>query len=348
MRGHPCRSLLLSLFTFFVVFVSFPTPSRAQDAAEYRRRANVLRQAVQRCSQRLASGDISACTVDVGFGINRTVSMPEAQRLADDFERRAQQMDTEWQKKHCVAVRDRYIRDMAAIQRMQKTIEMSRQELDEWTARNQEAQVSAIKSALNLFVDGGLAYVADSTRTLNGLKGALAKYEKQLVRQGRAPDPLQKGKWMDMSKRILEMEIAVSSARQLQAKKEKAEIFWGYFTASTKDVDESMTGFKAALNAVDEDPILHKFLLDKGLMPLVGRLKTKQLMPKKPYLLNLLEFVKDYGYSATEWAASRNRILQQYNVSDDQLRAVNAMQVELKKTMGELNNCVNRGFITRP
>jgi hypothetical protein len=348
MLRHRGSFALLVTLVFLSAFASLPSLCHGQDAAEYRRRANVLRQAMQRCSQRLQSGDITTCSVDVGFGINRTVSMPEAARLADDFERRAQQMDREWQKNHCLAVRDRYIRDMAAIQRMQKTIEMSRQELDDWARRNEEAQASAIKSALNLFVDGGLAYIVESKNALNGLKGALAKYEKQLIRQGRAPDPLQKGKWMDMSKRILEMEIAISTAKQLQAKKEKAEIFWGYFTASTKEVDDSMTGFKGALTTVDEDPILHKFLADKGLMPLVNRLKTKELFPKKPYLLNFLEFVKDYGYSATEWVASRNRILQQYNVSDDQLRAVNSMQNELKNTMTQLNECVSKGIVERP
>jgi hypothetical protein len=348
MQKHHARTFALALLILLLTATLFNALVHAQDATEYRRRASVLRQAVQRCSQRLLSGDITACTVDVGFDVNRTVSMPEAQRLADDYERRAQQMDREWQKKNCSAVRDRYVRDMAAIQRMQKTIQMSQQELTEWTTRNEEAQRAAIMSAINLLVDGGLAYVAESTEALNGLKGALAKYEKQLKRQKRSPDPLQQAKWIDMNKRILEMNASISAAKQLQDKKEKAEIFWGYFTANTKEVDESMNGFKAALNAVDEDPILHKLLVDKGLMPLVNRLKTRELFPKKPYLVNLLEFAADYGYSATEWVASRNRIIQQYQVSDDQLRAVNSMQVELKRTMGALNECVSKGFVTRP
>jgi hypothetical protein len=237
---------------------------------------------------------------------------------------------------------------METVKRNQKTIQMGQAELEDWTKRNEEAQRDAIKSALNLLVDGGLAYMAESTQAANGLKGAIAKYENQLKRKKKRIDPLQWGKWLEMNKRLLEMNLFISGAKALQDTKEKAEIFWGYFTANTREIDRSTNDFKNALNAIDEDPILHKILVDKGLQPLVQRLKTKQLLPKKPYLLNLLEFAKDYGYSATEWVASRNRIVQQYDVSDQQLRAVQVMQEELKKTVPALNVCVEKGLVTRP
>jgi hypothetical protein len=345
------KHILIVIFTILLIAVILPlmpAPSCAQDSQEYRRRANVLRQAVQRCNERISSRELTSCTVEVGFGINRTVSMSEALKIADDFDRRAREFDREGEKRWCVSVRDRYIRDMEAIRRMQKTIQMGQQELEEWARKNEEAQWNALKAALNLLVDGGLGYLAESTQTLNGLKGALTKYENQLKRQKKKIDPLQQAKWMDMEKRIVEMEMAMNGAKQLQNKKEKAEIFWGYFTSSAEEVDKSMDSFKTALNTVDEDPLLHKILTDKGPQPMVGRLKIKYIMPKKPYLLNMLEFAKDYGYSSWEWIESRDRIIQQYDVSDQQLKAVNAMQEEIKRTMASLNDCIAKGLVARP
>ena len=225
---------------------------------------------------------------------------------------------------------------------------MGQQELTEWTKKNEEAQYDAIKTALNLFVDGGLAYLAESRAARDGLKGALAKYEKQLKSPAPQTRPAPAGKMARYEQAHRGDGNDHIRREGLAEKKEKAEIFWKYFTANTKDADQSVSSFKASLNAVQEEPILHKLLVDKGLMPLVNKFKTRELFPKKPYLINLAEFTRDYGYDVVEWTASRNRIIQQYNVTDEQLRAVNSMTEELKHTMGAINECVSRGFITRP
>jgi hypothetical protein len=61
--------------------------------------------------------------------------LSEAVRLADEYDVKARQADVQAEKTWCNATKDRYVRDMEAIRRTQKTIEMSRQELDEWTRR---------------------------------------------------------------------------------------------------------------------------------------------------------------------------------------------------------------------
>ncbi|MCE5311979.1 MAG: hypothetical protein LLF86_02370 [Nitrospiraceae bacterium] len=53
-------------------------------------------------------------------------------------------------------------------------------------------------------------------------------------------------------------------------------------------------------------------------------------------------FLADYGYSAAEWMTSRNRILQQYNLSEEQLKAVKVHGEQMKKTVGELDECRQR------
>lgn len=346
-RSHHRAASAIGFLTVFLVAGSFIS-LQAQDAKEFQRRADVLRRAVQRCEERIGSGELSSCGIDVGFGVNRRVSIEEALRMAGDYEERARQSDRDSEKAQCQATRERYLRDMIAVERMQKTIQMGQQELETWTRKNEEAQYAAIKSALNLLLNGGLAYVAESTQVLNGLKGAYKSYETKLSRRNGPIDPEKNAKLIALDARIQKMSAAIAKAKQLQDKKEKAEIFWGYFTAETREVDASADSFKAALSAVEEDPLLNKMLVDKGLLPMLQRLKTKELMPKKPYLVTLLQFAVDYGYSATEWVASRNRILQQSDVSDQQLQAVNSLQEELKKTMKALNACVDKGLVSRP
>ncbi|MBN2655243.1 MAG: hypothetical protein JXR79_09075 [Nitrospirae bacterium] len=50
-------------------------------------------------------------------------------------------------------------------------------------------------------------------------------------------------------------------------------------------------------------------------------------------------FLVDYGYSAAEWLTSRKRILEQYNLTEDQLKAVKVHGEQMKKTVEELNHC---------
>lgn len=50
-------------------------------------------------------------------------------------------------------------------------------------------------------------------------------------------------------------------------------------------------------------------------------------------------FLADYGYSAAEWLTSRKRILEQYKLTEDQLKAVKVHGEQMKKTVEELNQC---------
>jgi hypothetical protein len=345
MREHHVRIFPFALLAVMVGITLLPAISRAQTAAEYHRRASVLRQAVQRCSQRLQVGDITACTVDVGFDVNRRVSMPEAIRLANEYDRRAQEAD----KTGCMAVRDRYIRDMEVVRRMQRDIQMSQQQLQEWEDKNEDAKYSAIFHCLGLLVDGSLAFASESTDVLNGLKGQYAKQAKALAAKKKRPNAQQLAKLNDLENRIEGLKTTIRRADDLKKTKLKAEIFWGYFTSATRDTDDSIHGILGAVDEITNEPIIRKLVIDdKILMSLVNNIKDPKLFPKKPYLVSLSEFLVDYSYDATAWAASRNRILQQCKVADEQLRAVNAMQNELKNTMGLLNDCVNKGLVTRP
>ncbi|NLV32513.1 MAG: hypothetical protein GXY47_15330 [Acidobacteria bacterium] len=347
MRSRLGPTILVTTILFLLVTAAAP-PLPAQDAAELRRRAAVLRQAVERCQRRLQSGELTSCSVAARFDINRSLSMDEALQFAGLYERRARDLDTQGERARCQAVRERFIRDREASRRMLADSRMGERELEEWTRRNDEARVAAIQSSLNLLLDGGLAYVAESTRTLNGLKGAYKGMEGRMKRLRGDRKARMQASLDALDQRIRRMDAAVSSAKSLQGKKEKAEVFWGYFSAGAREVDESAGAVGAALAAVEEDPILHKILVDEGLQPLANRMKSWKAFPKRPYVINMAEFLVDYGYSVAEWTLSRNRILEQIRISEERLGVVKTQQENLKRSMTELNACVAKGLVTRP
>jgi hypothetical protein len=347
MRSRLGPTILITNILFLLLTAAAPR-IQAQDAAELRRRAAVLRQAVERCQRRLQSGELTSCSVAARFDINRSLSMEEAVQFAGLYERRARDLDNQGERARCAQVRERFIRDREASRRMLADSRMGERELEEWTRRNDEARVAAIRSSLNLLLDGGLAYVAESTRTLDGLKGAYRSMGARMKRLSGDRKARMQASLDALDQRIRRMDAAVSSARSLQGKKEKAEIFWGYFTAGTREVDESAGAVSAALAAVEEDPILHKLLVDEGLQPLANRMKSWKAFPKKPYVINMAEFLVDYGYSVAEWTLSRNRILEQIKINEERLGVVRTQQENLKRSMTELNACVDKGLVTRP
>lgn len=348
MRSRLRSTVMVTNLSLFLLLTAAAPLLPAQDGAELRRRAGVLRQAVARCAERLQSGELTSCSVAARFDINRSLSMDEALQFAAQYERRARDLDNQEERARCAGVRDRFLRDREASRRMLADSQSGERELEDWTRRNEEAQLAAIGSSLNLLVDGGLAYVAESTRTLDGLKGAYKSNENRLKRSNGRIDPKSRARLDALDQRIRNLDAAIARAKGLQGKKEKAEIFWGYFTAGTREVDESAGAVQAALTAVEEDPILHKILVDGGLQPLANRLKSWKLFPKKPYVINLAEFLVDYGYSATEWGMSRNRILERIRINEERLPVVRAQQENLKRSMTELNACVDKGLVTRP
>lgn len=310
---------------------SFTTATQLlEEAKDLKDKAGRLRRAASRCRERVLRGELKNCQVEVTWR-NATVSIEEAERLAVELDNQA--------KQKCRQIEEQLQRDKEVIQRYQKTIEMGQEELRRWTERNESAARNALMSAFSFLVDGILAFAMESDAVINGLKGAIAKYEKQLRQQGREIDPFQYKKLEELGKRKLTLEFAAQSAKSVKDKKEKVEIAWHYFTANTKTADEEMSAIGQILNSFDEDPILFSILEKEGLMPLVNKLKTRKLFPKKPYLINTGEFLVDYGYNATEWIASRNRILQHYNLADKQLQAVDALGEQIKKTMEALKSC---------
>jgi hypothetical protein len=51
------------------------------------------------------------------------------------------------------------------------------------------------------------------------------------------------------------------------------------------------------------------------------------------------QFVANYGYDMKEAMESRKRVLQQYNLSDDYLRAVESLKGEMTRTTEAMNMC---------
>jgi len=239
----------------------------------------------------------------------------------------------------CSTAKDQLERDKQALKRMLDAIAMGQKELEEWTAQNQEAQWHAFFKAIDLLTAGMLAFAAESDNVANGLKGAIKKYEAKLKQQGKALDPLQYAKLESLNRRKLTIEAAASTAKALQSGKRKIGVAWDVFTAQTRTIDREAASLQDELMQIASDPLFKDLLEKEGLMALVGKLRSRTLFPKKPYLVNFGDFLVDYGYDATKWWESRKRILQQYNLTDTQLRAVDSLKKQIERTTAAVNHC---------
>ncbi len=264
----------------------------------------------------------------------------ENKMRAAEAEERLRQITTWFDElKRCEEVGTQLQRDLEAVRRQQRTIAQGQRELEEWTRRNEQAQWNAILTAVNLLSSGLLAYSAETDRVINGLQGAITRYENQLRRQGKRIDQFQMAKLMDLNKRKLELTTAADAARGLQKAKKEVQLTWHFFTREAKLADEKIESVQDTLRVIGDDPLFKELLKKEGLQPLVGKMQTYQVFPKKPYLVEFSSFLVDYGYHATAWMESRDRILQQYNLADEQLKAVNALKEQVELTMKRLKEC---------
>lgn len=240
---------------------------------------------------------------------------------------------------YCKQVQEQIARDQEALRRQKAVIEQGQRELEEWSKKNTEAQFNALQKSLNLLVNGILGYCVETENVINGLKGAIVKYERQLKRQSQKVDFFQYTKLESMNKRLLGLQSAADAAKKLQKTKEQFELAWNIFTATTRKADDEIASLQTDIQVLLDDPIFNDFVVKGGLERLSKLLKTKALFPKKPYLIDFVSFLVDYGYDATDWITSRNRIIQQYELTDTHLKAVESLKKQIECTMEQWNSC---------
>ncbi len=236
----------------------------------------------------------------------------------------------------CTADRKQTERDLAVIKRQQALLGASARELKEWTAQNEEAQRAAVNAAFNLLVDGFLSGLIDDTE----------KKLEAAVKELRSMPTNQAGEWF-----VQDVKAQLSLIRKLKNERDLLRVtrgsktsfelwnalaeFWSHAHQSVAQISD-LAGKLASNEALLNTLLLGGLLAESS--ECKRRLLVKAFRPVSE-VAKLGNFLVEYGYEATRWTASRNRILQADKLVDQQLAAVEALGCQLERSMYRLRQC---------
>ena len=256
----------------------------------------------------------------------------------------------------CEKLEAQLARDKDVIKRYQKIIDMRNKELEKWTKMNEEAAKDAVKKGIELMADAISCKLKARETAVNGIAGELKKYKAKAGLYGLP-------KQQELANRFLSKwsraQDAYNNAEKLLVAGKTIDA--GLKAKETYEVFENdLLVAKALINDADndiintlEDPEIRASISDilsSGAVAVINLgdevSKYKNIATKTNNLFgkatSFASFIVNYTYDATKWLESRDRILQFSELAEDELKAVNALGKQIKRTMGKLKECRER------
>lgn len=236
----------------------------------------------------------------------------------------------------CTSLKMQLEQDMRLRKQQQDQIAAGLAELKEWTRQNEQAQYAAFEIAANALLDGVLLKFVES------FEGKIAQTEARLrnmptnrvnswhlqelaalrVRLDRLKVLRDGFKTGHMGLSVMELWNQLHELSQ-QAHITSSEISDHVRKLANNSAVQTVVE-EAALRAAASD--FEKRLL-KANFPLVND------------ALKLGNLLVDYSYEAARWLESRGRIVQQYQLTEQQLAAVAALGCQLERSLQRLKTC---------
>lgn len=237
-------------------------------------------------------------------------------------------------------------RDQEALRRMQKTIELSLKELEEWSAANQEAEKAALLLGIKSL--GGImaTKLEKLSHSASAYQERIARYDKQL--KSRNVNVQIVGEKLSLALRGYVGAAAAAKTGTTISTGLKAEEIWKLFKDGMGTVLAMKSKSDAAVKELLTDPQLKAvFTEDKAGWELAQSLLTLASESEEAERLlgpqfALASFIVDYGYEATKWTLSRNRILQRADPKKDatvieaELKSIDALKRQVELTIAHL------------
>ena len=243
---------------------------------------------------------------------------------------------------HCFVIAEQLERDKTAIKRQQQTNEMGVAEIDAWRKANEEALKEAAMDGAKFGLSRMATALEKREAAATAYKGWLTRYQKQLNAK-KIPYAMLEDKIDRAVNGYATAKTAVAAGKVTAKTMEASDIFDNY-KIQAELVARGSASADALLRAALEDPSWQKFvhsdpkaweLLRSTLDVASSSTELAKLSPH--YALAAL--IVDGSYDATKWTLSRNRIMQQYNMSDTRLLAVASLQRQIEKTVQKLKEC---------
>jgi hypothetical protein len=299
-----------------------------------------LRSAAARCRERLASKELDVCTV---IYAGRNISIEEAEQRAKELEAKV---------KLCKKYKEQAVMDERQLSLRLKEIDTIAKDLEEWKRANDEAVMEALQAAGEFIFGQFVSYCADQAASASALKGWLARYDQQLVKEGLNPQGMSL-KLQEIYNSYLTAQVTAFTGKTLKATDPIAAASYLTNTASAVVVKDSEAS--ASAKELFNNPTVQKYLQkDKPALVAFDRLvqvgsaeilKRKNLLDivpvkgisKKLPVVAVTILIRDTGYSGLKWWLSFKNITMRYDLSEKSATSVKALHslIERRKTNWE-------------
>ena len=245
----------------------------------------------------------------------------------------------------CAGIAAQLERDKAALRTEQKSIESTVRDLEEWGAASAQAQADAVDKGVALFISGGVAKLEQKENSARTLKDWMARYRNQMV-SGQLP--VDEGiakleRTFEKYQRARSLARFAPVGRQVKSIHELGE-HWDAFKIETGVIAHAEADSDADVKAALADPRFQQFVNEdatgsEALRTALDLVTATPAFKKIAPEYALASFAVDYGYDVRKWRESRERILQGNHVTEDALRAVDALKHQLERTVTKLKAC---------
>jgi hypothetical protein len=343
--GPRSRWLVAIAIAFYACVACARTATESlADAKSLISNAEKLERAAATCRQKVASGEMSECQVQVTFENDRLVPPSEAVALARKLRKQARD-DARFIQKQLE-------RDQDALRRQIKEIERCQSELAESNEKALEAEKDAIQAGVLAIAGLATADLDKLSKSISGHKGWITRYEKQLARKPNAAQiKIAFQKLEDAHKKVSRLQDALAAGRVVRRGLDAKEVWDTSKVALSARINE-MTNATAELQEALKSPALADLANDPEaktdlnlieaakvideLGPAVVAAKYAKVLGPA---VTFADFAVQYGYNTKKWLDAREQILQRNKLTEEQLKGVAALDAQLKRTVAALNEC---------
>lgn len=233
-------------------------------------------------------------------------------------------------------------RDKRALQVQLRDIEQGVRELEELQKESEEEQKEVLLLGASAILGPIAGHLESKSRSAASFQGWLTRHETQLR---------QKGVPFDMLREKIERTMRGYVSAQVQAAagtalRSAGDIsgMWGTLVTVGEAIGTGLAQGEATFREFLADPTLRPFILDDAtvsdlMRTLVDTAASTKLLAKISPQYTVAAFVVDAGFKFTKYESLRAQVMQRHGLTDQMLRAVDALKQQIERTVGGLLAC---------
>lgn len=296
---------------------------------------------------------------------SKCANVTEGTPLAKECEREQRQIEEEKQRyvrsatvfnqsvsdasskyKHCIDLEKQLESDKEALRRLEKANKLALRELEEWTEASKQAEKDALLAGIKTLSSGIAAKLEDQVKSASAFKGWMTRYDRQLKSKNVNIEVVL-GKLENAMRGYVNASALAKSGAAIDNTLKAADI-WKLFKDGLGRVAQTKAKSDASVKEMLDDPALKAVLttdfagLELANSALALASQSDELKKAVGPEFALASFIVDYGYEATKWTLSYNRILQKADPTRDatvieaELKSVFSLRRQIEATADKL------------